>query len=76
MNNKTLSVISYLTIIGWLVAYRVHKDQAKRSTLVRYHLEQSLGLLIVSVILFVMISIMIVANANMIVVLPRSGWWN
>lgn len=49
MNNKTFSLISYITIIGWLVAYFGGKDQA--DDLLKYHLRQSLGLGIISVIL-------------------------
>jgi len=48
MDNKTLSIISYITLIGWLVAYFIGKDKA--DTLLKYHLRQSLGLAIVSII--------------------------
>lgn len=47
MNNKTLSIISYIFIIGWLIAYFVGKDKA--DSLLKYHLRQSLGLAVVSV---------------------------
>ncbi len=46
MDNKTFSIISYITIIGWLVAYFGGKDNA--DDLLKYHLRQSLGLVIVS----------------------------
>lgn len=49
MNNKTISIVSYITIIGWLVAYLIGKDNL--DTLSRYHLRQSLGLAIVGFIL-------------------------
>jgi len=48
MDNKTLSIISYITLIGWLIAYFSGKDKA--DTLLKYHLRQSLGLAIVSII--------------------------
>jgi uncharacterized membrane protein len=44
MNNKTLSIVSYITLIGWLVAYFSGKDTA--DSLLKYHLRQSLGLLL------------------------------
>lgn len=53
MNNKTLAIVSYITIIGWAVAYCSHKNQPEKSPLVFYHLEQALGLFIVSVVLYV-----------------------
>lgn len=49
MNNKTISIVSYITIIGWLVAYLIGKDNL--DALSRYHLRQSLGLAIVGFIL-------------------------
>lgn len=48
MNNKTLSIVSYITIIGWLIAYFSGKDTA--DSLLKYHLKQSLGLFIVNLI--------------------------
>ena len=49
MDNKTLSIVSYITIIGWLIAYFVGKDKA--DSLLKYHLRQSLGLAIFGIIL-------------------------
>lgn len=46
MDNKTLSIVSYITFIGWLIAYFSGKDTA--NSLLKYHLKQSLGLLILS----------------------------
>lgn len=60
MNNKTLSIVSYITLIGWLVAYFSGKENA--NSLLKYHLKQSLGLLIagfiVNAIVIVLVSIM------------------
>lgn len=42
MSNKTLSIVSYITIIGWLVAYFSGKNSA--DSLLKYHLRQSFGL--------------------------------
>ena len=47
MNNKTLSIVSYITLIGWLIAYFSGKDNA--DSLLKYHLRQSLGLFIVAI---------------------------
>ena len=55
MNNKTLSIISYITIIGWLIAYFSGKDKA--DALLKYHLRQSLGLAIVNIIFSVVLTI-------------------
>ena len=50
MSNKTLSILSYITIIGWLVAYFKSKDQAVKNDLVTYHLKQGFGFFIFSLV--------------------------
>lgn len=57
MDNKTLSIVSYITIFGWLISFIVGKDKADR--LLRYHLRQSLGLIIFSIILSIILRILI-----------------
>lgn len=47
--NKCVSVISYLTPIGWLIAIVLHGNH--KSSLARFHLRQSLGLLITAALL-------------------------
>jgi len=39
---KTLSVISYMTLMGALIAYVL--NQAKKNSLVSFHIRQSIGL--------------------------------
>lgn len=57
MNNKTLSIVSYLTIIGWLIAYFSGKDQA--DDFLKYHLKQGFGLFIFSLILSIILNIIV-----------------
>ncbi|WP_294219807.1 DUF4870 domain-containing protein [uncultured Chryseobacterium sp.] len=57
MSNKTLAILSYITIIGWLVAYFNCKDQKPKSDVVTYHLEQGLGFFIVSIVLNIALSV-------------------
>jgi len=59
MNAKTISIVSYITIIGWIVAYFQHKGSTQKSTLASYHLEQGLGVFIFAVILNIVLSILI-----------------
>ena len=49
MNNKTLAIVSYITIIGWLVSYFSYKDSLQKSSLVTYHLKQSLGIALLGI---------------------------
>ncbi|PYF70062.1 DUF4870 domain-containing protein [Pedobacter nutrimenti] len=55
MNNKTLSIVSYVTLIGWLIAYFSGKEKA--DDLLKYHLKQALGLAIVSIIFSVALQV-------------------
>ena len=57
MTNKTLAILSYVTIIGWLVSFFQTKDQAAKSPLVKYHLKQGLGLFIVAIIFNVALTV-------------------
>lgn len=59
MNNKTLSIVSYITLIGWLIAYFSGKENA--NSLLKYHLKQSLGLFLVSII--INIAVIVIAYA-------------
>ncbi|AYZ10842.1 DUF4870 domain-containing protein [Chryseobacterium arthrosphaerae] len=56
MDNKTLSVVSYITIFGWLISFLSGKDKA--DGLLRYHLKQSLGLVISTFILYAVLNIL------------------
>ncbi|OPC58237.1 DUF4870 domain-containing protein [Elizabethkingia miricola] len=55
MDNKTLSVISYITIIGWIISFVIGKDNA--NSLLKYHLRQSFGLFIFGILLGVVLQI-------------------
>ncbi|QXV65647.1 DUF4870 domain-containing protein [Mucilaginibacter achroorhodeus] len=59
MSNKTLAIVSYITIIGWIIAYLEFKKREQKSELVNYHLGQSLGLIILSFALGILMSILI-----------------
>ncbi|MBV8251601.1 MAG: DUF4870 domain-containing protein [Chitinophaga sp.] len=57
MNNKTLSIVSYITLIGWLVAFFSGKDKA--DDLLKYHLRQSLGLVIAGFVVGIALNIIV-----------------
>ena len=43
MTRKTISIISYLTLIGWIISFLVYHNGG-RSSFAQYHLKQSFGL--------------------------------
>ena len=45
---KTIAIISYITLIGWIVALVMHGSN--KTSLGAYHLRQSLGLMLLAVI--------------------------
>ncbi len=57
MSAKTQSIISYITLIGWLIAYFGGKNN--RTDLSRYHLKQGLGLFVASFILNIVVFILL-----------------
>ncbi|MCX8526451.1 DUF4870 domain-containing protein [Chryseobacterium formosus] len=59
MSNKTLSILSYITIIGWIVSFIKSKDHLPKNDLVTYHLRQGLGFFLVSFILNIALSIIV-----------------
>ena len=75
MDKKTLSIVSYITIIGWAIAYFSYKDNVAKPSLVRYHLKQGLGLAIISILLSVVLTIigMVVPTIASILSLANLG---
>jgi uncharacterized membrane protein len=44
MDSKTASIVSYITIVGWLVAFFTTKDTPARDDFSKFHLKQGFGL--------------------------------
>ena len=47
MDSKTIAWLSYITIIGWIIAYVNHNNAVVKSSLATFHLRQSFGLMVV-----------------------------
>ena len=48
MDSKTIAWVSYLTLIGWIIALVSHSNSIIKSSLAVFHLRQSFGLLVFS----------------------------
>ncbi|GGG97909.1 DUF4870 domain-containing protein [Pedobacter zeae] len=59
MKQKTMAIVAYITLIGWIISYLEFKKSAEKSRLVNYHLGQSLGLIITSIVLSIVSSIIL-----------------
>lgn len=44
-NGKTIAIVSYITLIGWIVAIILHSQEQNKSHFAAFHLRQSLGLI-------------------------------
>lgn len=76
MENKqdnTLAWVSYITIVGWIIALVMYNDSQKGNTLVRFHLRQSLGLILTAFaggIALVIIAMIPILGLITVVLLP------
>ncbi len=57
---KTVAIISYLTIVGWIVALVLNNNNP--SSLGKFHIRQSLGIILISV------------AASLLASIPILGW--
>lgn len=49
ITNRVLAVVSYFTLVGWFIALMMNEKE--QCTLVKFHLRQSLGLIITGAVL-------------------------
>lgn len=52
MDAKTISWVSYLTIIGWIIAFVQYGNTNPKSSLATFHLRQSFGIVVTSFALY------------------------
>lgn len=52
MDQKTISWVSYITIIGWIVALVSYNGSPDKGPLAKFHLRQSLGIFITGFVLY------------------------
>jgi uncharacterized membrane protein len=53
MDQKTISWLSYITVIGWVIALVSYNGSPDKSSLARFHLRQSLGIFITWILLYI-----------------------
>jgi len=64
MDGKTIAIISYFTWIGWIIAFVLYNSN--KSQLAAYHLRQSLALMILSILVYIV--------QIMLLFIPFLGW--
>jgi uncharacterized membrane protein len=59
MDQKTISWVSYITIVGWIIALISYNSSPDKSSLARFHLRQSFGIFATAFALYISIFILI-----------------
>ena len=76
MSDKSLSIISYITLVGWLISFIVSTDQKPRNAIIVFHQKQSFGLFVTSILFSIITQIIaaIVPSIAMILSLVNLGF--
>lgn len=53
-NGKTVAIIAYLTVIGWIIALIM--NNSNKTVFASYHIRQALGIMCVGVLLNILVS--------------------
>jgi uncharacterized membrane protein len=53
MDGRTIAWVSYITLIGWIIAFVSHSNTLVKSSLATFHLRQSFGLMLIWLALIV-----------------------
>ncbi len=61
MDSKTISWLSYITLIGWIIALVQHGNTNPKSSLATFHLRQSFGLMVTYFAVYIVLMILIFA---------------
>ena len=64
VDGKTISIVSYFSLVGWIIAYVLFTSN--KSKLAAFHIRQSLGLMIIAVVLYIIMFIFLF--------IPVLGW--
>ncbi|MEX2600857.1 MAG: hypothetical protein WD355_04370 [Balneolaceae bacterium] len=65
-DGKLIAILSYITIVGWIISLLLHSNNRTKSKLATVHLRQSLGLYLLGLVVSIIQSV--------IVVIPFIGW--
>ena len=64
MDGKTIAIISYLTIVGWVIAYVMNSNN--KSQIAIYHIRQSLFIMLAGIVFYIV--------QMMLLFIPYLGW--
>ncbi len=59
MNAKTMAIVAYITLIGWIIALVTYNGDAQKPSLTRFHLRQAFGLIVMSFALYIVLLMLV-----------------
>lgn len=62
-NSKTIAILSYITLIGWIIALIMEGNENPKTSLAGFHLRQSLGIMLTGIV-----------GEIVLTMLPFIGW--
>lgn len=63
-NSKTIAIVAYITLIGWIVAIVMQNSENSKSKLAGFHLRQALGIMLTGL-----------AGGIVLTIIPFIGWF-
>ena len=73
MDQKTISWVSYITLIGWIIALVSYNSSNDKSTLAKFHLRQSFGIFATAVAFYIAVLIMLFIMPFFVLLYPFVG---
>jgi len=73
MDQKTISWLSYVTLIGWIIALIMYNSSNDKSSLARFHLRQSFGIFATGIALYIAMILMIFIIPFLFFIIPFIG---
>jgi uncharacterized membrane protein len=70
MDQKTIGWVSYLTLIGWIIALVSYNGSPDKSSLARFHIKQSLGLFATGFVLYFAIFVTVIIIPFLFFLIP------
>ena len=73
MDQKMIAWVSYLTIIGWIIAFVSYNNAPDKSSLAKFHLRQSFGIIATAIALYIATMMMIFVTPFFFFIYPLVG---
>ena len=73
MDQKTIAWVSYITLIGWIIALVTYNSSNDKSSLAKFHLRQSFGIFATGIAFYIVMIMMIFVMPFFFFIIPFIG---